>query len=138
MKFYPVKKLWIMLMGLGVGWFGFAIIAIMYSSDVKDKSGVIFLGICFVCLLVCFFRLLQVKVFSDGDNLYFPTFIKTVRIRFSDISSIRMQLGKTGYYYVLKGKDSTGKEYKINLGILKDKQELIKDVVAKNPAVKVD
>ncbi len=70
--------------------------------------------------------------------LSFKAFTKDVALPWSNITEIKAKRGKAGLYWVLIGKSADGNIRKINLGILKKKEELVSDVKLRNPSVVID
>jgi len=119
-------------------WFIIGILAVVLAPEIENKSIAVFLIIISILGILAFLRSLRVSVSSDANSVYFKTFIKDVELSWDNITEIKAERGKTGLYWLVIGKSTDGNIQKINLGILKKKEELVRDIKSRNPSVVID
>ncbi len=137
-KIYPTTKIYSIIMGIMTSWFIIGILAVVLAPEIENKSGAVFLIIISILSIIAFLRSLRVSVSSDTNSVYFKTFIKDVELSWDNIAEIKAERGKTGLYWLVIGKSTDGNIQKINLGILKKKEELVRDIKSRNPSVVID
>ncbi len=119
-------------------WFIIGILAVVLAPEIKNKPGAAFLIIISILGILASLRSLRVSVSSDANSVYFKTFIKDVELSWDNITEIKAKRGKTGLYWLVTGKSTDGNIQEINLGILKKKEELVRDIKSRNPNVVID
>jgi len=119
-------------------WFIMGILAVVLAPEIKNKPGAAFLIIISILGILAFLRSLRVSVSSDANSVYFKTFIKDVELSWDNITEIKAKRGKTGLYWLVTGKSTDGNIQEINLGMLKKKEELVRDIKSRNPNVVID
>ncbi len=137
-KNYSTRKIYPVIAGVVTLWFIIGIFVVMFAPEIKNKSGTLFLIIVSILGILTFIRTLRFSVSSDTTSIYFKTLQKDVEIPWHNITEIQAKQGKTGLYYVLLGKSAAGDIQKINLGILKNKEELVRDIKLNNRNVIID
>ena len=119
-------------------WFIMGILAVVLAPEIKNKPGAAFLIIISILGILASLRSLRVSVSSDANSVYFKTFIKDVELSWDNITEIKAKRGKTGLYWLVTGKSTDGNIQEINLGMLKKKEELVRDIKSRNPNVVID
>jgi len=140
-KNYPTTKIYSIIIGIMTFWFIIGTLAVMFAPEIENKSGVVFLIIISILGILTFLRSLRISVSSDANSVYFKTFVKDVELSWDNITEIKAERGRTtlsGLYWLLIEKSADGNIRKINLGILKKKEELVRDVKLWNPSVVID
>ena len=137
-KIYPTTKIYSIIIGIMTFWFIMGILAVVLAPEIKNKPGAAFLIIISILGILAFLRSLRVSVSSDANSVYFKTFIKDVELSWDNITEIKAKRGKTGLYWLVTGKSTDGNIQEINLGILKKKEELVRDIKSRNPNVVID
>ena len=137
-KIYPTTKIYSIIIGIMTFWFIIGILAVVLAPEIKNKPGAAFLIIISILGILASLRSLRVSVSSDANSVYFKTFIKDVELSWDNITEIKAKRGKTGLYWLVIGKSTDGNIQKINLGILKEKEELVRDIKSRNPNVVID
>ena len=137
-KIYPATKIYSIIIGIMTFWFIIGILAVVLAPEIKNKPGAAFLIIISILGILASLRSLRVSVSSDANSVYFKTFIKNVELSWDNITEIKAKRGKTGLYWLVIGKSTDGNIQKINLGILKKKEELVRDIKSRNPNVVID
>lgn len=137
-KIYPTTKIYSIIIGIMTFWFIIGILAVMFAPEIENKSGAVFLIIISILGILAFLRSLRVSVSSDANSVYFKTLIKDIELSWNNITEIKAKRGRTGLYWLLIGKPADGNIQKINLGILKKKEELVRDIKSRNPSVVID
>lgn len=137
-KIYPTTKIYSIIIGIMTFWFIMGILAVVLAPEIKNKPGAAFLIIISILGILAFLRSLRVSVSSDANSVYFKTFIKDVELSWDNITEIKAKRGKTGLYWLVTGKSTDGNIQEINLGMLKKKEELVRDIKSRNPNVVID
>lgn len=137
-KIYPTVKIYSVIAGIMTFWFIMGTFVVMFAPEIENRSGALFLILVSILGILTFTRTLRFSVSSDTTAIYFKTLLKDVELPWNNITEIQAKRGKTGLYYVLIGKSATGDTQKINLGILKNKEELVRDIKSNNPSVVID
>jgi len=137
-KIYPTTKIYSIIIGIMTFWFIIGILAVVLAPEIKNKPGAAFLIIISILGILASLRSLRVSVSSDANSVYFKTFIKDVELSWDNITEIKAKRGKTGLYWLVTGKSTDGNIQEINLGILKKKEELVRDIKSRNPNVVID
>ena len=137
-KIYSTTKIYSIIIGIMTFWFIIGILAIVLVPEIENKSGAVFLIIISILGILAFLRSLRVSVSSDANSVYFKTFIKDVKLSWDNITEIKAKRGKAGLYWLVIGKSTDGNIQKINLGILKKKEKLVRDIKSRNPSVVID
>jgi len=137
-KIYPTTKIYSIIIGIMTFWFIMGILAVVLAPEIKNKPGAAFLIIISILGILASLRSLRVSVSSDANSVYFKTFIKDVELSWDNITEIKAKRGKTGLYWLVTGKSTDGNIQEINLGILKKKEELVRDIKSRNPNVVID
>jgi len=137
-KIYPTTKIYSIIIGIMTFWFIMGILAVVLAPEIKNKPGAAFLIIISILGILASLRSLRVSVSSDANSVYFKTFIKDVELSWDNITEIKAKRGKTGLYWLVTGKSTDGNIQEINLGMLKKKEELVRDIKSRNPNVVID
>ena len=137
-KIYPTTKIYSIIIGIMTFWLIIGILAVMLAPEIENKSGVVFLIIISILGILTFLRSLRVNVSSDANSVYFKTFIKDVELSWDNITELKAKRGRTGLYWLVIGKSVDRNIQKINLGILKKKEELVRDIKLRSPSVIID
>ncbi len=137
-KIYPTAKIHSVIAGIMTFWFIMGTFVVMFAPEIENRSGALFLILLSILGILTFIRTLRFSVSSDTTAIYFKTLLKDVELPWNNITEIQAKRGKAGLYYVLIGKSATGDTQKINLGILKNKEELVRDIKSNNPSVVID
>ena len=137
-RIYSTTKIYSIIIGIMTFWFIMGILAVVLAPEIKNKPGAAFLIIISILGILASLRSLRVSVSSDANSVYFKTFIKDVELSWDNITEIKAKRGKTGLYWLVIGKSTDGNIQKINLGILKKKEELVRDIKSRNPNVVID
>ena len=137
-KTYPTTKIYAVIAGVMTFWFIMSTLAVMFAPEIKNKSGVLFLIFLSILGILTFIRTLRFSVSSNATSIYFKTFLKDIELPWNNITEIQAKMGKTGLYYLMIGKSAAGDIRKVNLGVLKNKEDLVRNIKSKNPNVVVD
>ncbi len=133
-KTYPTRKTYPVIAGVLTLWFIIAALIVSFATGIRNP-GALFLLLMSILGIIVFRRTLRCRVWSDQEGICFRTPLREAMLPWQTITEIRTRRGKTGSYFVLTGKTSAGRVEKINLGILKNRDEVIRDIQANNPKV---
>jgi len=131
-KKYSQSKKPLMLSGILAFWFSSSAIIIIQNPAANNR-GKLFLILLASLSLLIFLRIWRLEICSDETYLYFRTFFRNIIIPWGNITEIKTKRGRSGLYYTLSGKSIKRKQHTINLGLIRNKKELLRDIKEKNP-----
>ncbi len=138
-KVYPATKvLPALLGGLSLFFALGALVVLLAPETARDRSGTWFLLAGSILFFAASLRSLRAGILSGHDGLRCKTLTGEVHLPWERIIEVRLRRGKAGPYWILVGRSPEGRHVEINLGRVKQKAQLVREVKARNPALRLD